>query len=49
MKEDCSKRWERSIRTDEQPFVDEDCADSRSDVDDLRTDTLQKLNMTGLD
>jgi len=39
MSEDCSsKRWGRSMRTDEQSmFVDEDCVDSRSDVDDLRT------------
>ena len=40
MSEDCSKRWaHHENRRAAKPamFVDEDCVDSRSDVDDLRT------------
>ena len=35
MREDCSKRWAQHENRRAAMFVDEDCVDSRSDVDDL--------------
>jgi len=36
MKEDCSKLWGRSMRTDEQQCLLMKTADSRSDIDDIK-------------
>jgi len=44
MREDCSKRWGWAQHENRRAamFVDEDCVDSRSDVDDLRTRDVNK-------
>jgi len=41
MRKDCSRRWTQHENQRAVMFVDEDCVDSRYDVDDLRTRDCQ--------